>query len=455
MYLRLSQLRVYPMAILLTVFVGSLFSPVYANQEPYEQDFVVTAYYSPLPNQCCYFRGSYEEEIVFNGQGLRGADGTGVYPGMLAGPPSYSFGTAIDLQGIGVGTIHDRGGRIIEWDNDVHRIDIWMGEGEAGLARAMEWGVRRVKGTVYPLGTKAPAESIVLENFPSKTSSIASLAKTDVLALLPGLKLDDQRYGVRILQQHLKDLGQFDREITGTYGAATRDALAAFQKERGLNGDGTLVDERTAAALVASLQVQRGRVPELAVGLEPGAAGAQVRLAQQVLRYIGEYKGRTDGNYDDDMRAAVVQFQRDSGLIQDETSNGAGRIGPVTQRAILHAWRAKQSRLKTNVVLLKMKVAARVKKDVLPSGTLAEGARGTAVKQLQLALGKLGFFAAKEANANFGTKTKAALVTYQLDRKIVDSQDAHGAGVFGPATRQALLADALDAEWKRVRGSGL
>ncbi len=455
MYLRLSQLRVYPMAILLTVFMGSLFSPVYANQEPYEQDFVVTAYYSPLPNQCCYFRGSYEEEITFNGQGVRGADGTGVYPGMLAGPPSYSFGTAIDLQGIGVGTIHDRGGRIIEWENDVHRIDIWMGEGEAGLARAMEWGVRRVKGTVYPLGTKAPAESIVLESFPSKTSSIASLAKTDVLALLPGLKLDDQRYGVRILQQHLKDLGQFDREITGTFGTATRDALAVFQKERGLNGDGTLVDERTAAALVASLQVQRGRVPELAVGLEPGAAGAQVRLAQQVLRYIGEYKGRTDGNYDDDMRAAVVQFQRDSGLIQDETSNGAGRIGPVTQRAILHAWRAKQSRLKTNVVLLKMKVAARVKNDVLPSGTLAEGARGTAVKQLQLALGRLGFFSAKEANANFGTKTKAALVTYQLDRKIVDSQDAHGAGVFGPATRQALLADALDAEWRKVRGSGL
>ncbi len=31
------------------------------------------------------------------------------------------------------------------------------------------------------------------------------------------------------MQQHLKDLGQFDRDITGTYGAATRDALAKLQ----------------------------------------------------------------------------------------------------------------------------------------------------------------------------------------------------------------------------------
>ncbi|HRH93844.1 MAG TPA: peptidoglycan-binding protein [Candidatus Peribacteria bacterium] len=455
MYIRLSRLRVYPMAVILTVLTGSLFSPVYANQEVYEQDFVVTAYYSPLPDQCCYFRGSYEEEIAFNGQGLRGADGTGVYPGMLAGPPTYAFGTVIDLDGIGVGTVHDRGGRIIEWDTNLHRVDIWMGSGEAGLARAMEWGVRKVHGTVYPLGTKPPAESVVLEHFPSKTSSIAGLAKTDVLSLLPGLKLDDQRYGVRVLQQQLKDLGRLDATITGNYGQATKEALAGFQKDNGLPGDGTSVDERTAAALTASLQVLRGRVPDLTVGLEPGANGAQVRLVQQVMRYIGEYRGRTDGVYDDDVRLAVVKFQRDNGLIASDTADGAGRIGPKTQQAILTAWRSKQARLKTNVVLLKMKVAQRVKNDVMPSGTFAEGAKGTAVKQLQLVLGKLGFFASKEANANFGAKTKAALVTYQLDRKIVESQDAHGAGVFGPATRQALMADALDAEWRKVRASGL
>lgn len=38
MYIRLSRLRVYPLTIVLTALVGSMFSPVYANQEPYEQD---------------------------------------------------------------------------------------------------------------------------------------------------------------------------------------------------------------------------------------------------------------------------------------------------------------------------------------------------------------------------------------------------------------------------------
>ncbi len=455
MYIQLSKLRVYPLTVIMTVLMGSLFSPVYANQEVYEQDFVVTAYYSPLPDQCCYFRGSYEEEKMFNGEGIRGADGTGVYAGMLAGPPSYSFGTVIELDGVGVGTIHDRGGRIIEWDNGLHRIDIWMGYGEEGLARAMEWGVRRVKGKVYPLGVKAPAESIVLGNFPSDPKSMAGLAKSDVLTLMAGLKADEARYGVRVLQQHLADLGYLKTAPTGNFGPATKEALGAFQKDMGLPGDGTVSDDRTASALVAALQVQRGRVPALAVGIEPGATGNDVRLAQKVLRYVGMYRGRTDGVFDDDLRAAVVKFQREQGLIANENADGAGRIGPGTQAALIEAWRLKQSRLKTNVVLLKLKVAERVKSEAMPSGTLTQGSKGKSVKQLQVLLGKLGFFDPSAANANFGVMTKQALLKYQLEKSIVTSADAHGAGVYGPATKQSLWNDAIEVTWREVRGSGL
>src|SRR5437870_1608094 len=118
MFFQCLRLRLYPLTIILTTLFGSLFSPVYANIEPYQQDFIVTAYYSPLPNQCCYFRGSYDEELLFNGQGVKGADGTAVYPGMLAGPPGYQFGTVVALDGVGAGSIHDRGSRIVEWSAD-------------------------------------------------------------------------------------------------------------------------------------------------------------------------------------------------------------------------------------------------------------------------------------------------------------------------------------------------
>lgn len=65
-----------------------------------EKNFTITAYYSPLPDQCCYVRGSFEADKVLNGAGIHGADGTNVYPGMIAAPASYPFGTRVELPGM-------------------------------------------------------------------------------------------------------------------------------------------------------------------------------------------------------------------------------------------------------------------------------------------------------------------------------------------------------------------
>ncbi len=454
MYLQLSKLRVYPLAVVATTIMGSLFSPVYANQEPYQQQFVITAYYSPLPGQCCYFRGNYEDEIIFNGKGTNGADGTAVYAGMLAGPPTYDFGTVISLDGIGVGTIHDRGGRIIEWGDDLHRLDIWMGSGEEGLARAMAWGVRKVKGTVYPIGTRPPSESLELRTFAADTNSLKSLPKSDEFTTLIGLELNDNRYGVRLLQQQLVALGYLDHSVTGLYGPATQAALKAFQTAMGIEGDGKIVSERTAAGLIAALKIKDASIPVIAVGLQRGSDDDDVRQAQKILRYLGFYRGRTDGKFDADVRTAVVAFQRSAGVINSEHADGAGRIGPKTQQAMLAAWQLIQAKKHLSVVLLKREIAERVK-DESGSKVLVQGDRGQAVKQLQLKLSELGFFKASQANANFGAKTKAAVIAYQLSQKIITSENAHGAGVVGPATRQSLFADAVAMEWSEVREKGL
>lgn len=75
--------------------------------------FVVTAYYSPLPGQSLYLRGSYEADIRLNGNGTNGASGKEVFAGMLAAPKTYAFGTRIELSGIGIGIVEDRGGAIV------------------------------------------------------------------------------------------------------------------------------------------------------------------------------------------------------------------------------------------------------------------------------------------------------------------------------------------------------
>jgi hypothetical protein len=60
---------------LITTFLLNLFSAFTINEvradlsdenQSINNCFVVTAYYSPLPNQNYYFRGSYDADIVLN-----------------------------------------------------------------------------------------------------------------------------------------------------------------------------------------------------------------------------------------------------------------------------------------------------------------------------------------------------------------------------------------------------
>lgn len=82
--------------ILVFTSLFSIFSPILAAPTEYgSQKFVTTAYYSPLPNQSFYLRGSYEADVRLNGNGTHGASGRAVYPGMLAAPKTYMFGTQI------------------------------------------------------------------------------------------------------------------------------------------------------------------------------------------------------------------------------------------------------------------------------------------------------------------------------------------------------------------------
>lgn len=436
--------------------IGSLCSPVYAFEKSHTQEFVVTAYYSPLPDQCCYFRGSYEEEIIFNGNGIKGADSTPVYPGMLAAPSTYAFGTIVDLPGIGVGTVHDRGGRITEWGDDLHRIDVWMGTGEEGLARAMTWGVQRVSGTVYPVGSEnAPREQVSFDRFKADSAILAGLPKTDTTLVLSQAAFGGQEYSSRLLQSTLKDLGYFDHPVTGEFGTVTQEAMKAFLDDQSLPGDGSKVGELTAAALTAAASIKAANLPDLAIGLQKGSRGDNVRQLQKLLRYLGFYHGRTDGNFDTHLKESVTGFQMSRNIIAHMLDQGAGRVGPVTKTAILKAWKGRIVAGKASGIVARMHLALRVKKEELPSKMLATGDRGVDVKRLQAFLKENGYLDAKSVTGTFGSRTASALIKYQIDRKIVESAGSHGAGVFGPTTRMVVAIEAVDAKWRQVRAEGM
>lgn len=420
-----------------------------------EKEFMITAYYSPLPDQCCYVRGTYAADTLLNGKGIAGADGTGVYPGMAAAPQSYAFGTRIALPGIGTVTVHDRGGAITELETGADRLDLWMGYGEEGLARALAFGVQRMKGTVYPLGVSQPAELLALSNFSAPLGMIRPYLREepDLLALNP--QMDEKSVAVELLQKNLMDLGYLHEAASGWFGPATKAALQGFLDDMRLTESSEELSEKAAAYLVAANARRKEKEPIAGI-IERGSPAKEIIAAKRTLRFLGYFRGRTNGTYDDALFDAIVVFQKHRGLVADTASPGAGRIGPKTKQALLLSWRLKHIERRAEKLLLARAVDQELEKrgDVLAE-FLAEGDRGKEVKKLQSLLADRGFFPHARVSGLFGVVTRDAVLQYQIDRKIIEKTTDKGAGFVGPATIASLKREEKTKLLRLVRSEGL
>ena len=92
----------------------------------YQDEYTITAYYSPLPDQQTYVTGSYNGDRRLNGNGTNGACGKQVYPGLIAAPSNFEFGVKIDIPGFGTGSVCDRGGAIKNKRLDIFGLDLEM-----------------------------------------------------------------------------------------------------------------------------------------------------------------------------------------------------------------------------------------------------------------------------------------------------------------------------------------
>lgn len=428
------------------------------SKGPIEQDFILTAYYSPLPDQCCYVKGSYEDDKILNGEGTHGADGTPVYPGMLAAPPSYPFGTRIVLPGLGTFTVHDRGGAIKEWDK-AHRLDVWAGHGEVGLARALAFGVQSIRGQVYLPGTQMPDEQVSLEALDAplsriqpyavKTSTTGLVASagqidpTDMIAPLP----------VQVAQEKLAALGYFHAQPTGVLGDATQAALQAFIKDMGLEEPADSITEKTAAYIDAAMLVSQAPSPIVFVGKE--SVRSDITKMQRMLRYLGFYRGRTDGVYSEKLFTAIFEYQKSVGLVSTITSPGAGNIGPLTKakldEEVKHRRIARQVKRLMSLFEVKTKLA---EADALLATPLSVGANGQSVRILQKILADAGLFPIDLINGNYGERTKKAVADFQVALALLGTTNEKGAGTVGPITLRTLQQKQAEKALSIVNANG-
>lgn len=418
---------------------------------PYEETFVISAYYSPLQGQERYVTGSYEKDIRLNGRGTNGADGTEVYPGMIAGPSTIPFGTKMEIPGIGVVAVHDRGGAIkssMETGKEYSRLDVWMGFGDTGLVRALNWGVRKVTVTVYGIDPDKK-EEVYLEGY----SEAERFIRNTVFA--PQLFTEDLWYGahgaeISKLQTYLQRLGYYTGEISGLYDDATVDAIFAFQRDRKIvfsysdMGAGH-VGVQTRQALdqaIANLNEEAQKLFSKTFGL--GATGDDVKLMQETLKELGYFMKEPTSVYDEDTVTAVYAFQKENNIVKSSAEQGAGYFGPRTSALLASKIQTPENLTAKEDAVTEAKGVRLIEnygdlmeKPHLFTQTLSLGDTNSEVTALQEELKTLGYLRIAPTGS-YGEVTAHAVFKLQQAVGIVKNKDEQGAGVIGPTTRAYL-----------------
>lgn len=411
------------------------------TESSYQKTFIISAYYSPLEGQKKYVTGSYASDIRLNGGGVHGADGSPVYPGMIAAPKSYAFGTKMKIPGIGTVAVHDRGGAIVhagERNQAYDRLDVWMGYGDVGLQRALNWGRRTVNVTVYGIENSIK-EEVYLEGYSeAEKFTVSKVEKT------PSLFNNDVSYGdtgeeVKKLQEALTTMNYYHREINSSFDLPTLQSLIQFQIDTGIIDDeqdfgagffGPQTREQLESALNDRATQIKEHLPQ--TNLTKNDSGEEVKKLQESLLKLG-YDIEVTGIYDDKTVEAMFQFQKDQNILSSKADLGAGNFGPRTMAVLA-------SKL-TSLNLFKDTVANAAEIEFTPVTVFTQdlhlGDKGEDVKKLQEELRNMNLLGV-DPSGYYGEVTAHAVFKFQQAQNIVSDKAEQGAGDFGPKTRERL-----------------
>jgi hypothetical protein len=205
--------------------------------------YLVSAYYSPEEGQDFYLHGNYEDEVRMNGEGKTTASGAKVRIGAIAAPKNIPFNTRISVsQSITIkgktydfsyqGTVLDRGGAI-NTASRLPRLDIYMGSGQKGLCRAINFGVQTVYASLDDTGK---ADTASLDFLPSEcgnpgTTTVAPPKKsTSFDPFTSSLSTLTTSENIKTVQRLLQRVSALIGEVDGVYDQEFKDSVFAFQK---------------------------------------------------------------------------------------------------------------------------------------------------------------------------------------------------------------------------------
>ena len=197
------------------------------------------------------------------------------------------------------------------------------------------------------------------------------------------LRMGDSGSAVKDLQTKLKKLGYYDGTVDSTFGSGTYAAVRAFQKKYNLTADGVAGSETLKKLDSAYKNANSAKDDD---SLRMGDSGSAVKDLQTKLKKLGYYDGTVDSTFGSGTYAAVKAFQKKYNLTAD------GVAGSETLKKLDSAYKNADS-----------------DKD---DDSLRKGATGSAVKDLQTKLKKLGFYNAY-VDGSYGDTTVAAVKAFQ------------------------------------------
>ena len=197
------------------------------------------------------------------------------------------------------------------------------------------------------------------------------------------LRMGDSGSAVKSLQTKLKKLGYYNGTVDSTFGSGTYAAVRAFQQKNGLTADGVAGSETLKKLDSAYKNADSDKDDD---SLRKGATGSAVKDLQTKLKKLGFYNAYVDGSYGDTTVAAVKAFQKKYNLTAD------GVAGSETLKKLDSAYKNADSDKEDD--------------------SLRKGATGSAVKDLQTKLKKLGFYNAS-IDGDYGDTTVAAVKAFQ------------------------------------------
>ena len=136
---------------------------------------------------------------------------------------------------------------------------------------------------------------------------------------------------VKAMQARLIELGYLTGSADGDFGASTKAALIAFQKNAGLTADGIAGASTQKAVYSSDAKSKKTEADEIEDQLDSikstlsmGSSGSEVTSLQKRLITLNYMSGSADGSFGAKTRDAVMLFQKQTGLTVD------GKAGKTT-----------------------------------------------------------------------------------------------------------------------------